>query len=41
MMDQSLGVLQNIERNTRYNVKLETIADGVVETNKILREKLS
>lgn len=40
MMDQSLGVLQNIERNTRHNARLETIESNIAETNKILRERL-
>lgn len=40
IMDQSLNVLQNIEKNTRHNSKLGNIENGINETNRILKEKL-
>lgn len=40
MMDQSLGVLQNIERNTQHNKRLNDVVDRLDKTNKLLEERL-
>lgn len=40
LMDQGLSVLQNIDRNTKGISRLETIENGIAETNRILNSKL-
>lgn len=40
IMDQSLGVLQNIEKNTRHNARLNDVVERLDKTNKLLEEGL-